>query len=102
MLADLGVIADDEWYRDIIEYKITGIFDLGENTVMSSARAKVIKIRSRRFVVYDTDPPKLGYKERNGQISRYISKGEVSRVLLLAYDEHGHFGGATILKRLRG
>lgn len=59
------MIASDEWYRELIKYKVTNMFIEGENAVISGAYSKAIKIRAKRFVVLEIDPPKLGYRERN-------------------------------------
>lgn len=88
-----------EWYADILAWKLNGTLPEGRT---SRDESRMIKRRAVKFVVVRTNPPSLGYFERDGRLATCVVESEVEGVLNLLHEQQGHFSQELILKKALG
>lgn len=108
----------DEWYGDVVEYKLTGRI-AGEPKDGRGTRR--VKLQAARFVLKETEGRAVGgkdgdeggssdggrgvellYREVSGELARCVREGDVPRILHRYHDCHGYFAGGMIVRTLRG
>lgn len=88
----------DSWYRDILEYKLTGTINKGEK------RNKQVRGESVHYHLMeegDSDA-QLFYQEPTGEYSKCVLQKEVIKVMNRYHDCHGHFAKDMTLRLLKG
>lgn len=98
--ADISDYAASIWYGEIFHYKITGEIPEDFGAYLQAYKRKVKRAASR-FVLVEVPSavngkPKhlLGYRERNGSLSRCLLEHEVEGALQQLRKAHGHFATA--------
>ena len=94
---------DDEWYGNVIEYKLTGGI-VGESRHGRGTRRA--KLQSGRYVLKDNrgdekSGVELLYREVSGELARYVTQENVPQTLYRYHDCHRHFARGIIAKLLR-
>ena len=90
--------ADDEWYRHVIEYQLTGTLRIQDEKLR-----RIIKRTVHRYSVINLEKErKLLFREVTGEQSICVKRKDVPRILRRYHDSHGHFAKDMILRMLRG
>ena len=92
--------ANDEWYRHVIEYHLTGTLK-----VQDAKLRRMIKRTVHRYSVLNLDngeKKKLLFRELTGEQSTCVKEKDVPRILHRYHDSHGHFARDMTLRMLRG
>jgi len=99
----------EDWYPPIVYYKLTGSLCGLESTVEWSRSRNVRRVLRRSSGNFQlvltsefTGKSQLLYRERNGDLSVCVRKGEVSVGLEHLHDCHGHFSAGILIKMIVG
>lgn len=111
---DWGGWLKDNWYGDIIWYKLSsqllakGWSDKEMRRIKRNAVKYVLLIGGRKqggaMTVEERQKCSSGllYREVTGELARCIRRSEVDNILVKYHDSHGHFAKDMMLRMLRG
>ena len=88
---------EDDWYREVVLYLL-----FGKSDQLTENRLRKLLREAKKFVLIDTDPPQLAYREVSGDLSICIRANQVQRVLRRFHDNHGHFSIGIMSRNLIG
>ena len=94
---------DDEWYGDVVEYKLTGGIAGEPRHGHGTRRAK---LQAGRYVLKEEggglrSRVELLYREVSGELARCVTQEIIPQILHRYHNCHGHFARGMIAKLLR-
>src|SRR6202035_4669225 len=74
IVGDIESLRKDPFYDDILHFKELPSMELyPEYGKLAASKFKSMKAKCKRFIICETEPPRLAYQERDGKLSTCIT-----------------------------